>query len=82
MTRSSKAPNETLQFEMVLCFRPKNNPSVTFGICVPAVCSMGFLEDFVQNQVYNEKIPFNLLDGFCQLEENPYSLTILDWMTM
>lgn len=62
-------------------FRSKPGKTLTFGICVPAVCSLDFLQDYLKLK-NSEKIPFKLLENTCQLEENATKLKTLDWIAV
>lgn len=59
-------------------------PSVSLGICLPAACSIKHLESVI-NQVFrieSDGSMFEIPSNTCQLEENPFNLMTLDWITM
>lgn len=63
-------------------FRPKTGSALVFGLCVPAACSMDFLQDhFKINQINNENVSIKLLEDSCQLEESVSTWTSIDWFT-
>lgn len=64
-----------------ISFRSKSGKALTFGICIPAVCSLDFIQDYLKI-TNSEKIPLKLLENTCQLEEQASELKTLDWVTM
>lgn len=67
--------------QFLLCFRLGNETTLTFGICVPADCSMDFLQNYF-NQISNKKDSIKLLENSCQVQENSINFTVLDWIAV
>lgn len=55
----------------------------TFGLCLPTVCSLDFLQNCIQfNETINEIVSFKLRSETCQLEEIPSEWRTIDFVTM
>lgn len=65
-------------------FRSTRKNSIVFGLCVPAVCSMKFLQKRMERNMkpLNKIMSINLREKHCQREENASKLTTIDWVTM
>lgn len=64
----------------ITIFRPQNGMAITFGLCVPSVCSLEFLEKRLP--INAERFEIKLLESSCQLEEHATELKTIDWVTM
>lgn len=63
--------------------RPQNGTAFTFGLCIPAMCSLDFLQELLQiDESIRDKIDIKLLENSCQLEEYATGLKPIDWVTM
>lgn len=64
-------------------FRPKIGKSLVFGMCIPAVCSMDFLQELLTfDKSADKKLPIKLDENTCQLEEQYTELKTIDWYMM
>lgn len=61
-------------------YRPDTGSALSFGLCVPAACSMNFLQNYVDH-INSKKVTIKLIEKSCQLEEYASELTTLDWIT-
>lgn len=68
----------------IYLFRSTRKKSIVFGLCVPAVCSMKFLQKRMERNMkpLNRIMSINLREKHCQREENASKLTTIDWVTM
>lgn len=65
----------------MIFFRPKSGFGISFGVCVPAVCSFDLLQQKF-NKTINEQVSIKLLHDSCQLEEQMTAIKSVDWATM
>lgn len=66
-----------------MLFRPKNGKAITFGMCIPAVCSMDFLQKLLKiDDLVDGMVSIELAENTCQLEEQITKLKTIDWYTM
>lgn len=54
-----------------------------FGLCMPAVCSLDYLQKLIENDdSMNKTISISLLEDTCQYEESLTKLRTIDFVTM
>lgn len=58
---------------------------ITFGLCVPASCSVSTMESFINNAIpesFRKNVSVVIPSNTCQFEENASKLETLDIVTL
>lgn len=67
-------------------FRPDKGIAITIGVCLPTVCSLEFLEPFVNDYIHTKtsNVTMKLLGDTCQFQDGASfkNLTIIDEVTL